>query len=85
MAVARPTEDYTKRLKLMPMTVMNVRVMRMRMRQRPVIVSMRMWLGISDRRIARPVLVLVMLVVRVQMVVLHRFVPVPVFVTLGQM
>jgi len=66
----------------MAVPVVDVRIMRMRVDQLLVTMPVGMWFA---GRIVRAVSVLVMLIVVVKMFVFHWFVPVQVFMALGQM
>ena len=65
-----------------PMAMMPLGIVRMTMHQRRVPMPMAMWFA---DRIARTMLVLVMLVVTVPMFMLHRFMNVVMIVSLGEM
>jgi hypothetical protein len=75
------TRSARRRL-IVPVAVMDVRIVRVSVGQFLVVMDVGMWLS---GRIGWLVLVLVMLVVRVEMVVCHYFVAVRVSVAFGEM
>ena len=75
------TSTGVKSSSLVPVPVMNVREVRVRVRQCLVAMGMRMRLA---RRVARGMSVLMMLIVNVQVLVLHRFVMMQVLVAFGE-
>ena len=65
--------------------MVKIRIMGMRVRQRFVVMRVRMRLGVSHGGVVRAMLVLMMLIVHMGMVMVHRGVMVLMLVSLGQM